>query len=111
MALFLRFNSIPAPHSIYKDIYKLEPGQIIQIHADSKKLRSIVIGQQSLYKKGNMAQSSFTPSEAVDQLETILSNAVSSQMQSDVPLGAFLSGGIDSSTIVALMQSQSNVKT
>ena len=114
LALFLRFNSIPAPHSIYKDIFKLEPGQIIQIHADSKKIKKHNYwSTEHVYKEGHMAQFSFTPSEAVDQLETTLSNAVSSQMQSDVPLGAFLSGGIDSSTIVALMQSRSgqNVNT
>lgn len=114
LALFLRFNSIPAPHSIYKDIFKLEPGQIIQIHADSKKIKKHNYwSTEQVYKEGHMAQFSFTPSEAVDQLDTTLSNAVSSQMQSDVPLGAFLSGGIDSSTIVALMQSRSsqNVNT
>ena len=114
LALFLRFNSIPAPHSIYKDIFKLEPGQIIQIHTDSKKIKKHNYwSTEYVYKKGHMAQFSFTPSEAVNQLETTLSNAVSAQMQSDVPLGAFLSGGIDSSTIVALMQSKSsqNVNT
>ena len=114
LALFLRFNSIPAPYSIYKDIFKLEPGQIIQIHADSKKIiKHNYWSTENIFKQGHMSQFSFTPSEAVNQLETTLSNAVSSQMQSDVPLGAFLSGGIDSSTIVALMQSRSsrNVNT
>tara|TARA_B100000902_G_scaffold89785_1_gene93535 strand:- start:1776 stop:3695 length:1920 start_codon:yes stop_codon:yes gene_type:complete len=114
LALFLRFNSIPAPYSIYKDIFKLEPGQIIQIHADSKKIKKHNYwSTEHVFKQGHMDQFSFTPSEAVNQLETTLSNAVSSQMQSDVPLGAFLSGGIDSSTIVALMQSRSsrNVNT
>ena len=110
LALFLRFNSIPAPHSIYKDIFKLEPGQIIQIHADSKKIKKHNYwSTEDVFKQGHMDQFSFTPSEAVNQLETTLSNAVSSQMQSDVPLGAFLSGGIDSSTIVALMQSRSSL--
>ena len=110
LALFLRFNSIPAPHSIYKDIFKLEPGQIMQIHADSKKIKKHNYwSTEDVFKQGHMDQFSFTPSEAVNQLETTLSNAVSSQMQSDVPLGAFLSGGIDSSTIVALMQSRSSL--
>ena len=110
LALFLRFNSIPAPHSIYKDIYKLEPGQIIKFYADSKKTEKHDFWSiEKVYKEARKAKSSFTPSEAVNKLESVLSNAVSSQMQSDVPLGAFLSGGIDSSTIVSLMQSHSNV--
>ena len=108
LALFLRFNSIPAPHSIYQDIYKLEPGQIIQLNAESKKIKKFNFwSTEEVYNKGNLSQISGTPKEIVDQLEVVLSKAVSSQMQSDVPLGAFLSGGIDSSTIVALMQSQS----
>ena len=109
LALFLRLNSIPSPHSIYQDIYKLEPGQIIQLHADSKKVnKSSFWSAEEVYNKGRLAQISGNPKEIVDQLEVVLSKAVSSQMESDVPLGAFLSGGIDSSTIVALMQSQSN---
>ena len=109
LALFLRFNSIPAPHSIYQDIYKLEPGQIIQLNAESKKVKKFNFwSTEEVYNKGNLSQISGTPKEIVDQLEVVLSKAVSSQMQSDVPLGAFLSGGIDSSTIVALMQSQSD---
>ena len=109
LALFLRFNSIPAPHSIYQDIYKLEPGQIVQLNAESKKVKKFNFwSTEEVYNKGNLSQISGTPKEIVDQLEVVLSKAVSSQMQSDVPLGAFLSGGIDSSTIVALMQSQSD---
>ncbi len=114
LALFLRFNSIPAPHSIYKDIYKLEPGQIIKFCADSKRTEKHDFWSiEKVYKEARKTKFSFTPSEAVNKLESVLSNAVSSQMQSDVPLGAFLSGGIDSSTIVSLMQSHSdaNVNT
>ena len=110
LALFLRFNSIPAPHSIYQDIYKLEPGQIIKFYADSKKTEKHDFWSiEKVYKEARKAKSSLTPSEAVNKLESVLSNAVSSQMQSDVALGAFLSGGIDSSTIVSLMQSHSDV--
>ena len=109
LALFLRFNSIPAPYSIYENIFKLEPGQIIKFNTDAKKItRHSYWSTEEEFKKENLNKFSGTPSEAVNQLEIILSNAVSSQMQSDVPLGAFLSGGIDSSTIVALMKSISD---
>ena len=111
LAMFLRFNSIPAPYSIYENIYKLEPGQIIKIHSKSKQVQKNSFWSiEEVYKNGNMNKFTGTSKEAVDKLEHLLSSAVSSQMQSDVPLGAFLSGGIDSSTIVALMQSFSNSK-
>ena len=111
LALFLRFNSIPAPHSIYKDISKLEPGHILKF--DTKKNNHHTYKYWSVndvYEKGKKNKFEGSPKDAANQLETILSKAVSSQMQSDVPLGAFLSGGVDSSTIVALMQSQANHK-
>ena len=111
LAMFLRFNSIPAPYSIYENIYKLEPGQIIKIHSKSKQVQKNSFWSiEEVYKNGNMNKFTGTSKEAVDKLEHLLSSAVSSQMQSDVPLGAFLSGGIDSSTIVSLMQSFSNSK-
>jgi asparagine synthase (glutamine-hydrolysing) len=109
LALFLRFNSIPAPYSIYKDIFKLEPGQIVEINSQSSKLEKYKFWSlEEVYKNGSENKFRGSSVQAINQLEKILSEAVSSQMQSDVPLGAFLSGGIDSSTIVALMQSHSN---
>jgi len=109
LALFLRFNSIPAPYSIYKDIYKLEPGQIIEMNSQTGKLEKYKFWSlEEVYKNGFKNKFLGSSVQAINQLENILSEAVSSQMQSDVPLGAFLSGGIDSSTIVALMQSCSN---
>ena len=63
-----------------------------------------------IFIKKNFDKFIGSPLEAVNQLESVLSEAAASQMQSDVPLGAFLSGGIDSSTIVALMQSHAKSK-
>ena len=111
LALFLRFNSIPAPHSIYQDVYKLEPGFIVSLAEDSCEIRKTCFWSTGdIYKNGHVNRFSGTPVEAVADLERVLSGAVVSQMQADVPLGAFLSGGIDSSTIVALMQAQSSQK-
>ena len=111
LAIFLRFNSIPAPYSIYENIYKLEPGQIAKINSTSKEIeKSSFWSIEEAYKNAKMNKFIGTSKEAVDKLEHLLLNAVSSQMQSDVPLGAFLSGGVDSSTIVALMKSFSNSK-
>ena len=108
LCLLLRHNTISSPHSIYKGISKLSPGAILTFSSKNNttdldtywSMKSVVsVGVQNPF---NGSQD-----DAVSDLETLLSSAVFDQMQSDVPLGAFLSGGIDSSTIVSLMQSQS----
>ena len=108
LALYLKYSSIPAPYSIYEDIFKVEPGCLITFDSHGKK-----IGQdeywsfQEVFQEGINNRYKGRPEEAVEDLTSVLSEAVASQMESDVPLGAFLSGGVDSSMIVALMQSQS----
>jgi len=111
LALYLRYNSIPAPHSIFKNIYKLSPGGIISIGLDLKRnketfywstIEEANIGKRKIFSGSYLS--------AVDTLQSKLSVAVNSQMNSDVPLGAFLSGGVDSSTIAALMQENSSKK-
>lgn len=110
VSLFLRYSSIPAPHTIYEDIFKLEPGKYIEISTDS--LEMSCNEYWSLLDTYNNKNNTYIGSsiEVVEDLEEILKKSVSSQMISDVPLGAFLSGGIDSSLIVSLMQSCSSSK-
>lgn len=101
--LFMQYNCIPAPHTIYTGIKKLQPGHYAVIKAD----RSI---QDHVYwdLRPPVQRLQCDPQTAVEGLHRCLSQAVRQQMVADVPLGAFLSGGIDSSTIVALMQAQSS---
>jgi asparagine synthase (glutamine-hydrolysing) len=114
LALFLRHNYIPAPYSIYKDVYKLEPGTILSVSLEYpepqiERFWNLI----DVAREGQRKQFSGSANDAVDRLATLALQAVDRQMVSDVPIGAFLSGGIDSSTIVALMQAQSSkpVKT
>jgi asparagine synthase (glutamine-hydrolysing) len=118
LALFMRHNYIPTPYSIYKDIYKLFPGTILILTAGDVANRRIpkvrpYWSAKTIAESG--VESPFTgdANEAVAQLDALLRSAVAEQMVADVPLGAFLSGGIDSSAVVALMQVQSSrpVKT
>jgi asparagine synthase (glutamine-hydrolysing) len=114
LALFMRHNCIGGEHSIYTDIRKLEPGNLLTISVAAPEPRVKVWWSASDVAKRGVAQPFERSSEqAVDALDELLRDAVGQQMLSDVPLGAFLSGGIDSSTVVALMQAQSNrpVKT
>ncbi|MDH4099966.1 MAG: asparagine synthase (glutamine-hydrolyzing) [Nitrospirota bacterium] len=116
LALFLRHNYIPAPYSIYRNIFKLIPGTILTIRAASKDSRLSPVAYWSVKEcaeAGERAPFEGTEEEAVACLESLISSSVRQQMVADVPLGAFLSGGIDSSTVVALMQAQSDrpVKT
>ena len=114
LALLMRHNYINAPHSIYQDIYKLPPGHLLRV---SLRQREPKLEQfwslPSVAEAGVAKPFTGTAEQATDALEALLKSAVQQQMLADVPLGAFLSGGIDSSTVVALMQAQSNrpVKT
>lgn len=104
LALFLQYGYVPAPLSIYKGICKLLPGNILHLEEEGR--RETVASYWS-HDDMPMARcgAQLPDSEAtLDQLEELLNVAVKSQMVADVPVGAFLSGGIDSSLIVALMQ-------
>ena len=113
--LYFRNMYIPAPYSIYEGVFKLEPGHILTI--DTENLSGIRHSQLStepywsageIYLEGQKNPWIGDENEAVVELERLLTDSVSLQMISDVPIGAFLSGGVDSSTVVALMQSLSN---
>jgi len=115
LSLYLRHNYIPAPRSIYEGISKLQPGCTLTLSVAQptpiiKEYWSALDKVLGATESRRLARE---PVQAVDQLEALLKSAVSQQMMADVPLGAFLSGGVDSSTIVALMQAQASrpVKT
>lgn len=112
LALFLRHNYIPAPHTIYQGIKKLLPGTMLTLTPEALERREIPAPQPywsvcEAVELGRSNPFAGTASEAVDRLETLLRQSISGQMMADVPLGAFLSGGVDSSVVVALMQAQS----
>tara|TARA_B110000008_G_scaffold273078_1_gene306767 strand:- start:1522 stop:3582 length:2061 start_codon:yes stop_codon:yes gene_type:complete len=125
---YMRFTYVPAPRSIYQDIYKLEPGCLITIKgaapksAPTQPLRPPAVYESlTLTRWWSLAETVQSGAhnlinnntDAINALEQTLSDAIKLQSLADVPLGAFLSGGVDSSTIVALMQKQatSPVKT
>lgn len=109
LALLMRHNYIGAPHSIFKGIQKLEPGKWLEVSAGSE--QPVIHTYWSGLDVGLAGQRhpfAGSAAEAVDEVERLLLASVGRQMMSDVPLGAFLSGGIDSSVVVALMQAQSS---
>ncbi len=108
LALFLRFNYIPAPYSIYRNVYKLPPGQFLTLSTSLEpKSPNPYWCAKRMVEEASHSRCRDGLREATDQLDALLRDAVRLQMVADVPLGAFLSGGIDSSTIVAMMQAQS----
>ena len=131
ITLMLRHNYIPTPYSIYRGIYKLWPGAMLLIRQGKSSCpwetnsppfepyQNNGVRLAWYWSSKEVAERSHahpfngTDSEAVNELERVLSEAVHAQQISDVPLGAFLSGGVDSSAIVALMQSRAGrpVKT
>lgn len=123
ISLFLRYGYIPAPYSIYKNTWKLRQAEILclpvltdgrfpgpdRAGAESRQFWS----PEAAAVKGIEQPYKGTFDDAVIELESLLSDAVALQMEADVPLGAFLSGGLDSSTVVAMMQRRASnaVKT
>jgi len=128
LSLYMQYMYVPSPYSIFKDVYKLDPGCILEIDDSGKvqppeQITSSVFNAKGIsikqwYSLSKIAKNSQNnliedENEAIELLEKTLLESVQSQLISDVPLGAFLSGGIDSSVIVSLMQkvSKNPVKT
>jgi asparagine synthase (glutamine-hydrolysing) len=116
LALYLRHNYIPSPHCIFKGVAKLMPGTILKLSPVEPGSQPRLHSYWSVQEAAEQGQAGLVqgPEEELSQqVEAVLKDAVGLRMISDVPLGAFLSGGIDSSLIVALMQAQSSrpVKT
>lgn len=114
LCLFMRHNNVGGAYSIYQGIYKLLPGNLLTVSLTAQEpVIQTYWSNVEVAQRGVADQFRGGPKEAVDALETLLKDAVRRQMMADVPLGAFLSGGIDSSTVVALMQTQASrpVKT
>jgi asparagine synthase (glutamine-hydrolysing) len=109
LTLFIRYGYIPAPYSIYQGIQKLTPGTIISFPTEQAQTAQPIAywDLQTVVKEGIENPFVGSDTEAIDRLDTLLRQTIQAQMVADVPLGAFLSGGIDSSTVVALMQAQS----
>ena len=114
VALYARYGYVPAPHTIYRNTYKLTPGSVLSIVPGDARpeprrywdVREVAARAKANPFRGNDA-------EALDALDALLSDAVGLRMISDVPLGVFLSGGVDSSIVTAAMQRRntSPVKT
>lgn len=111
LALLLKHNYIPSPFSIYQGIEKLPAGHFVEIRERDRRSDVVPIEYWSLHQKITEGLSNpfkGNTEDAISVLEAKLEESVRLQMLADVPLGAFLSGGVDSSTVVALMQRQSN---
>ena len=104
VAAFMRHNYIPAPRTIYEGVHKLEPGTVLTLPWRGEPTISRFWDARSVARNGSRNLAEGSDEELTEQLESLLKDAVSRRMIADVPLGAFLSGGVDSSTVVALMQ-------
>ncbi|MEI7608146.1 MAG: asparagine synthase (glutamine-hydrolyzing) [Rhodospirillaceae bacterium] len=104
---FLRLNYVPAPRTIYKGVRKLEPGCILSFRVGAEPVESRYWDARTVARTGIAAPFTCSDQDLIDRLDILLKDAVGRRMIADVPLGAFLSGGIDSSLVVALMQAQS----
>jgi len=115
LTLYLRHSYVPSPHCIFEGFHKLLPGHILALSVDGNASpgKEVIRRYWALPKPDLQEPFGRSSEECVDELEGLLRAAVRMQLLADVPVGAFLSGGIDSSTVVSLMQAESaaRVKT
>ncbi|TXJ28332.1 MAG: asparagine synthase (glutamine-hydrolyzing) [Chitinophagaceae bacterium] len=102
LALFLQFSYIPGKYSIFKKTFKLLPGHILSVDLADRKQE--LIKYWDVYDYYNKPKLSISDTEAIEETDRILKNAYEYRMVSDVPVGIFLSGGYDSSSVAALLQ-------
>ena len=108
LQLYLRFMYVPAPYSIYEGISKLTPGTILTFDPATRQMETHVYWSAAeTALRGMTHRYRGTEEDAARELEPLLRDAVRIRMIADVPLGVFLSGGIDSSVVTALMQAES----
>lgn len=106
---YFRSRYFPAPLTIYKAVSKLKPAHYIQWHSERGVFHEKCYWDLALVaSKGQSSLNFGSESEILDELELLLLDSVELRMEADVPLGAFLSGGVDSSLVVALMQSKAS---
>ena len=111
LAVYLRLSYVPSPHTIYRGVHKLPPGTVLTLGPD---LGPTLPAPRRYWSLANAVDEAVShpfegsAEDACEEVDGLLRDAVASRMQADVPLGAFLSGGVDSSTVVALMQAQSD---
>lgn len=106
---YFKYNFIPAPQTIYTNIYKLLPGTLVTFDEQGKEKNQVFWDPQKVIQEGIVLREkqSHDDNKTINAFEKLLKDSVKRQMVADVPLGAFLSGGVDSSTVVAIMQSLS----
>lgn len=107
LAAYLRLGYLPGPQSIYRGVYKLPPGTVLTLRSEGAPEIQPFWSLDQVVRDGQAARCAAPEEEAADELDALLGDAVRRRMVADVPLGAFLSGGIDSTTVVALMQKAS----
>jgi len=108
IAGFLRHNCVPAPLTAYERVFKLEPGWLLTIESEGEgePVHTRYWDAREVAKAGIADRLQGSDAELADRLEALLKDAVGRRMVADVPVGAFLSGGIDSTVVAALMQAQ-----
>jgi len=110
---YFRWNYVPSPKSIYRGVAKLKPGTVLRYRAGQQPEISTYWNMRDVAVGGLRRREPLDDAQAISEMDALIGDAVECRMVSDVPLGAMLSGGIDSSLITALMQSRSSrpVKT